>query len=295
MSDNQRKQLMKGMKTWKNPKNQFSVTELHFTADPDKDSPEWIRHSQRAMSKKKWEREVNLKWTKSAGTPVYGEEFNPEFHICKGFEPNPNYEIIRAWDFGFNQCSVFGQFFEGKLYIFDEVTAEKYFPGESHVGTKRFAPFIQEYCAQYYRGFQFIDVVDPAGNAHEQGSEDKIIKPMRDVGLKPILGEKLFEVRRETVIQLLTRNKQGKPSLMVDPDNCPVVFAGFIGGYQYPEDKNGRGTTRPDRPLKNKWSHTMDCVQYLACYSLKLARTARGFNYYGTIVPDMTYTFTDDE
>jgi hypothetical protein len=259
---------MKGMRSWLCGNSGFTTTELHFTADPEKDTPEYVEWSQSGMPYKKWEREYNLKWTQSAGSPVYGEEFSPDLHGIAEYGPDIRFPIVRAWDKGTKalaQVCVFGQMIDNVLYIFDEVIAQNHFPGETHVGMKRFARYIRDYSIKYYQNYEFEDVADPSINAQE--SNDKNARYyMRENGIYPKNGEVSFGTRRDAVIELLQKMERGKACLRVVKKRCPVTFTGFIGGYQFPEKISERSVQRPDRPLKNAYSHVHDCVQYLACY-----------------------------
>jgi rubredoxin len=66
-----------------------------------------------------------------------------------------------------------------------------------------------------------------------------------------------FIPRKEAVDWFLDRD--GK--LMVSP-NCTYIREAFVGGYVYDEIKGTKETK--NTPKKNKFSHGMDAVQYIA-------------------------------
>ena len=77
-----------------------------------------------------------------------------------------------------------------------------------------------------------------------------------------------WDTRRSAVAWLLRRRlTKGKPGFVVSAKNCPVLVAGFEGGYQYPKsstaDQIGPGMVLR-MPLKNMYSHVHDGAQYAA-------------------------------
>ena len=70
-----------------------------------------------------------------------------------------------------------------------------------------------------------------------------------------------FIQRREAVAYFLTRMSAGEAGFMLDP-SCRNLRKGFIGGYRYERVKTNTEMYR-DRPVKDKFSHPHDALQYL--------------------------------
>jgi len=70
-----------------------------------------------------------------------------------------------------------------------------------------------------------------------------------------------FIKRRESVAFWLTRLSGAGPAFQLNP-SCKVLRKGFVGGYRY-ERLRATGPTRfKDRPVKDKYSHIHDALQY---------------------------------
>lgn len=263
--------IVQGLNRWTNKINGFRTIMLHFSADPEKNTPEWIAKSKIGLTIDEWRREVNLEWTQSAGQPVYGEEFNYRMHVMEEQkEPVAGYPIIRAWDFGFNQCCLVGQVIGQTLYVLEEILAEDYFKGETNVGTVRFAPFVRDHCKKYYKGFDFVDVIDPQGFVKDDSEERACADAMYEyAGISPIPGPKWFEIRRNAMLELLIQNSGGKPRIQINPEETRTFIGGFEGGYCYPDSRSRNQSQRVNRPVKNRYSHIHDCGQYMAWYVLQ--------------------------
>ena len=67
----------------------------------------------------------------------------------------------------------------------------------------------------------------------------------------------------------------GEPGLLMDP-SCVRLINGFIGGYCYPEVAT-TGIFR-ETPLKNKYSHVHDALQYVLVMLTKNVRRERRRN-----------------
>lgn len=107
---------------------------------------------------------------------------------------------------------------------------------------------------------------DPAGKQKNQGD-------IRTPDCFEILARNGFQarpartndivIRRQAVIDLLSRQIGGRPALQIDP-SCVMLLEGFIGGYQF--QKVQAITVEPrykDIPEKNVYSHPHDALQYL--------------------------------
>ena len=82
----------------------------------------------------------------------------------------------------------------------------------------------------------------------------------------------------------LTKTYGEGPGLLIDPE-CPILIEGFNGGYMYPEKALEIEPTQI-RPLKNKYSHPHDALQYVAAGALQLRKS------YNIDMPTPSYGFT---
>jgi hypothetical protein len=82
-----------------------------------------------------------------------------------------------------------------------------------------------------------------------------LIKEATGIEIKP--SEQNFTARTQAVDQALARNE----GLLIDPSVTRLIN-GFLGGYHRLEIGN-TGIYR-DEPEKNRWSHPMEGLQYLA-------------------------------
>lgn len=104
---------------------------------------------------------------------------------------------------------------------------------------------------------------DPAGFnkfSHPSGGFTSNSDIMKDLGIDIKPSEQNWNARREAVDNILSRLVSGMPALQIDP-SCKILINSFLGGYCYGEI----GTTGyyHKEPLKNKFSHICDALQYL--------------------------------
>jgi len=103
-----------GITEWRNPRNGFYVTRLHYSADPEKRAPRWKQKTSEGLSLRAWKREYEIDWTAPEGEPVV-PEFDAGLHV-QDTEIKRDGKLLRFWDFGsvspvvlFCQLSPYGQ------------------------------------------------------------------------------------------------------------------------------------------------------------------------------------------
>jgi len=131
------------------------------------------------------------------------------------------------------------------------------------MGIVDFAEMVHLWCAQSFPAkTRYRDIGDPAGRIRDtlKGSPADYIR--KAIGISIEDGIQTYKIRREGVAGRLTKTVQGKPALLIDPTECPIVLAGFLGGYCY-QEIGETGIFKPE-PMKNKYSHIHDAAQYLA-------------------------------
>jgi len=116
----------------------------------------------------------------------------------------------------------------------------------------------------------FADFGDPAGEAEypkKEGGFTSNAQLMRDeCGVEVEPSEQNFTARIGAVDGQLGKIIGGKPGLLIDP-SCVRIINGFMGGYCYKEI----GTTGiySREPIKNRFSHVQDALQYILIKMLK--------------------------
>ena len=101
--------------------------------------------------------------------------------------------------------------------------------------------------------------------------QQKVGCPVRPA---PVKGNKP-ESRIEAVSHGLSSTVGDFKPMMVVGDNCKMLCAGFNSGYQYGKQKIAGQDVLTPSPLKNKYSHIHDALQYL-CVGIGWLRDVEG-------------------
>lgn len=191
------------------------------------------------------------------GKPVY-PEWNEKVHYSElELTPVLGMPILAAFDFGLTPACAFMQMSpRGQLLILKEVVSED-------MGIRQFySEVIRPIIRGEYSKFRVEAVGDPAGNIRAQTDEKTCMQELMELGLlcEPAPTNE-FIARRESVAFFLQRLSAGQPGFLLDP-SCKMLRKGFNGGYRY-ERLKVSGTARfKDRPVKDKFSHIHDALQY---------------------------------
>jgi hypothetical protein len=195
--------------------------------------------------------------TTADGKPVY-PEYNDKIHVAESeLQVNPGAPIYLGWDFGLTPSCIVGQISpKGQLLILEELVAED-------MGIRQFATdVVRPVLANKYSRNKFISVGDPAGMNRAQTDERTCFQELLEAGIatEPA-NTNDFIPRRESVAFYLNRMAGGEPGFLLSP-NCKTLRKGFIGGYRY-ERLKVAGERYRDRPVKDRFSHPHDGLQYL--------------------------------
>jgi hypothetical protein len=260
-----------GVKSWVCPDNGFTVVRLHYTANPAKRTAEWKKAARSGLTYAEWMREYEIQWSSFDGVPVYGDDFARSFHVSdRALEWAKGSPVVRGWDFGLGaggMACVFAQLLpHGKLWLFKEITA-------SDTDIEHFAPEVNRLGGEWFPScVKWFDIIDPTGFNRSQINKLKscasVVNDACFTACEPGASSKL--VRRRAVSKFLQRNVKGQPGLLVDAMGCPMVAAGFEGGYHYPFAQDGQ---LKDDPEKNEFSHPHDALQMIASKIEKLDLT----------------------
>ena len=282
-------QVMEGVEVWRNPGNGFVVVDLHYTADPRKRSPQWRDAIKQSMPARDFAMEYEKSWQTFEGKPVY-DDFNKSIHIAShGLKPEPGVPLLLGWDFGLTPACILAQLVGRRLIILKEFI-------ESNGSISKLAPMVWQHLFQCYLPWMngednIYCYVDPAGFQKAQTDERTCVDVMRKSGFKKINpGPVGWELRRKAVEDYLTKTFGEGAGLFIDEAQCPILIEGFNGGFRYPEKAIEIEPTNI-RPIKNKYSHPHDALQYLAAGATALRRS------YGVkdIMPIPSYGFQTRE
>lgn len=259
---------LEGVEVWKNPRNRFVVIDLHYTANPAKRGTAWREAVRTSMPVRDFLMEYERSWQTFEGKPVY-EDFNKTLHTTGPIKVEPGVPIFIGWDFGLTPACIIAQRNGRQLRCLREFV-------ENKGSISKLAPvvwqWLQDHALSQVHADEVFSYIDPAGFQKAQTDERTCADIMRKIGFTRITpGPVTWEARRRAVEDYLTKTFGEGPALLVSED-CPILIEGFNGGYQYPEKSLEIEPTRIT-PLKNKFSHPHDALQYLCAGATALNRT----------------------
>ena len=181
--------------------------------------------------------------------------FKRSNHVSHGTLKWNNGPLYRGWDNSGNcpaavvvQCPT-----AGSIQVLREYCTDK-------MGIVDFTRWVVADCELRWPGASYTDYADPAGeNQYSTKSGDFTSNAelqLQECRVQTIASEQNWTARKEAVETSL-RLIDG---LLIDP-SCHRLVNGFIAGYTYPEI-GGTGIFR-DKPLKNRFSHPHDALQYV--------------------------------
>ncbi len=272
--------------TWLNPKNKFLIFDLHYTANPNKATPGFRDAVKNSMPIKSWLVEYERGWEAFDGKPVF-EDYNKARHESRiPLEAHLGLPLLCGWDFGLTPACVVAQLQGSRLTILREYVSE-------NKGIKQFAPTVIASLKQHYPEWRdqkrdFVHYIDPAGlQRGQQDSEKTCATEMAAAGIRNIFpGPIDWESRRSAVEHFLLGQTKDGANFILDPKAAPTLSKGFSGGYQYPERYAQAEPGKPS-PIKNRYSHPHDALQYLAGGAVLLSKRKNSVE-----IPVPQYSFT---
>ena len=195
------------------------------------------------------------------GLPVYDKTFRYERHVAKkSLRPitSENYPLCIGLDFGRTPAAVIGQLTpSGGINILSEVIGE-------NMGIQTFVKtLLKPHLFEKYPGASTYIAPDPAGWQKTQVGEVSPVDVLRTEGFKVVKPQtNKPTLRIEAVDNLLTQSADARPRVQIDP-SCSTIIRGFQGGYRWKTNKEG-DLVQDTEPVKNKYSHPHDALQYLA-------------------------------
>src|SRR5210317_591462 len=189
------------------------------------------------------------------GKPVYNM-FRADVHVAKEEIPVADgMPLYIGLDFGLTPAAVFGQKVRGRWLILQEIVA-------FDMGIVRFAELLRAEIATRYANCDVNIFGDPAGDFRAQTDESTPFQILRGAGLqaRPTNSNDVA-LRIESVSSVLNRMVDGLSGILID-FRCKELVKGFEGGYQY-RRLQVSGERYEDKPLKDRFSHIHDALQYL--------------------------------
>lgn len=279
-------EIIKGLRFWKNPKNQMAVLMLHYIADlakdPEREGKEWFKNEQKGALKSLWKKEMEIDFTTKSGKLIYGSEFcdfNKDIHFINSFRHQEPYELLISLDFG--QRNPTGALIglwtmENRLYIIDEyynpalpsVSSREMFKKFAYLFGEQPISTMSQKRDAVLNTFS-IKVIDPTTKSKnrsviKQGEEVEysIIEEFYDNGWN-------FDLGSNDVASGITRVREymrlddNKPFLYIFKDKCPKL-CWEIQNYKYKEHSEIQEKTRNDseEPVK-KNDHLCDAMRYM--------------------------------
>lgn len=198
------------------------------------------------------------------GLPIYPEWADDihatdlELPIIRGVP------TLLGLDFGRNPAAAIGQMTRmGQLQIQKELTA-------FNMSVPQFVNEMLIPCLVNEFNWPYRPVVgfgDPSGMNKGEMYDETCIEFLNSKGIPVAKPEHLknndFEVRRDSVGNLLRSNYKGVPSLLVSR-KCKMLCMGFNGDYCYKKMRTADGSkSYSDKADKNEFSHIQDALQYL--------------------------------
>lgn len=195
------------------------------------------------------------------GQPVY-PEYNDDIHCAADpIEPLRGLPLLLGFDFGRTPACIICQVTpRGQFRILDELIIEADGRG---MGIRIFVrSVVMPYLALHYKGMKVRAFGDPAGIAKE-GDELSSFDHMAAEGLpaEPASSNNP-ENRIAAVTKHLITMVDGEPGLLLSP-KAQMIRKGFMGAYKYQRIQvSGVEERFALKPLKNKYSHPHDALQY---------------------------------
>ncbi len=225
-----------------NPKNKFCIARVHYAADPDKSTAEWIAKAKEGISEKSWEREYEISYDTFEGKAVYEGFTEQHIHEFEYSVEQVQY-VYRGWDFGYHHPAVVTAFMNesDQMCVRTEVLG-------ANEGIKDFALRVKQICQSKFPNAQWLDSCDPAGHQRTDKAEFTSVQVLNSLGIYPTSKASNINEGLEIIRQRLLRRNDGKYGMLFHPD-CKILIDAFKGGYRYPERKEG--VAEQEMPLKD--------------------------------------------
>ncbi len=261
-----------GTAVWTNPVNNIRCVWVHYMSDPDKRSAAWKAMAQKGHTQATWNQEYEGSIDIWEGMPVY-QSFDRDWHVAK--EPlkwSRKRQMWCGWDVGRHAC-VWAQQFDRRLYVYaarqsiGAFGALKVNYGEQEYPVTGLSAFIQsavEERESIFTGAEWRDVGDPSIANPTVTREETPEQIFRRNGVKLDMARSNDIAMRISAVEdwftYAVRDRQlGRMVSGITIDaSCTMLIDGMAGGYKFKQDGADA------KPYKDGFSHTQDCLQYIA-------------------------------
>lgn len=188
------------------------------------------------------------------GVRVYPDAIDG-VHVVDDLDPVSDVPLVTGHDWGLTPVAIFAQVLpSGRIHVFRELQLWNASVSKLIEQMKRlFVTDLRDYKISRSWG-------DPAGSARAETDESTCFALMADAGFPVAPGAITFQERREATTQLFRRMVDGKPAILVSRRGCPILSEGLLGGYRYPQSRDGIVHYNPS---KNEFSHSCNALEYL--------------------------------
>jgi len=240
-----------GIIEWRNPRNGFFVTRLHYSADPEKRKPEWKAKVSENLSLRAWQREYEISWSTPEGEPVT-PEFTADTHVQE-IHPEKDRKLLRFWDFGsvspvvlFSQLSPYGQL----------LTHRELCPFNTPLD--QLLPMVRAITMDLVMRADHFDAGDPEGES--QGTLGTVTDVLQRAGIvmhtNRVQTDASYATLRDWLLRRMHVPRLGQqPAWLISP-RCPNLIEALSGGFH-------RSPHPPYRPVKtHPMKDLVDAARY---------------------------------
>lgn len=195
-----------------------------------------------------------------SGKPFY-QGYDHQVHSGE-FEAIQDRELLVGWDFGFHFPAVV----ISQMDMHDRWVLLREFLGRDTT-IHKFADFITAQMNTLYPNYRMRHFGDPACLQVNDKSEETSWQILNSKGIRILTKQSTYRARKEIFEKRLSTLQNGRPQILVDRRNCPIICDGFMGGYHYPERREQQeyDNDRFEMPYRDGYyEHPMNAMEYIA-------------------------------
>ena len=254
-----------GLRVYKNADG-LVVFDLEMSAHPQFGDA-FITERKRGQTTAGWQTEYLKKWGVAPGSPVY-KGFRRNWHVAsRPIEPNTVMPFYVGLDFGLYPAILITQLNEYGQWIWLQEVQGGLSPSGKEVGEdigsfyNRVIPALNP----LYPVHKWTAIGDISGKQRSYTDGRSGYDFARKAGIKKLIPSPTqnTDARLAAVQQQLDRSFSGHPGMVLNPA-LTMAIAAFEGGYSLGVKEGS------DKPIKNKYSHLMDCGQYAAVWMFNI-------------------------
>ena len=259
------KKGLEGYQAHTNQGNGFRVIRIHYTADPEKRTEEWIKAAKKDFfgTDEGWEREYEINFDAKKGKRVF-DCFDYQRNV-RPTKYKPEWNLVRGWDFGYHSpACIFCQIdrINLRLIILRELQGE-----DERIWD--FRDRVINITNEHYKDCEFEDFCDYHGKDERSSAIKTDIQYLNERGIFPIGIRAAREQRVEIINHLAYRIcNDDLPALWVDP-SCIKTIDGLQGGLVYKEPKEGE-IPKDELDRQSDYIHLNDALAYILSAKIEL-------------------------